>query len=469
MRPARPAVVVIGGVVAALGLVACAAPAHQAAAPVPLSPAVAAPPARSLYQRLGEKPAIAAVVDEFLRRVAADVRINGRFANTDVERLRGLLVEFFCAATGGPCVYSGRDMRTAHAGFQLIDEEFNALVEDLAAALAALKVPQAEQNEVLGALGPVRPDIVNPPPPPAASADPALIESAGAQVRSLQAAGQEQAAQVLAVAVSARVRGQRSYAEQLFSTVERMLQPPELPVLAPLFREGAPPRAVDPLITLPMSSPAQPKGAVGASDDDEPDATLKRGSLTGELRLRGSRQGAVGAVVLEPVSGRFAKRKPKQRVMEQRDRAFAPHILAVPVGSTVSFPNFDPIYHNVFSLAPVKPFDLGIYRDGESRSVTFDKEGVYRVGCNLHANMSAYVVVVKAPHYAVTDEAGRFRFRNLQPGKYNLRAWSDTTTKPVTRGLTVNVGENAVKLDVPEHGDDDLGADKFGMKRGKGP
>lgn len=466
MRPARPAVVAIVVVVAGLGLVACAGPAHPSRAAVPLPPLAAAPP-RTLYERLGEKPAIAAVVAQLLTRVAADLRINGRFSNTDVEHLRGALIEFLCVATGGPCVYTGRDMITAHAGFQLIDEEFNALVDDLTGALVALKVPPAEQREVLGAVGPLRADIVNPPPPSAASADPALVESADAQVRSLRAAGQDQAADLLAVAVRARVHGQRSYAEQLFSTVERMLQPPALPALDRLFREGAPPRVVDPVIAVAANAPAQPRTA-GTSEDDDPDPVPKRGALAGELRRPGG-QPAIGAVVLEPASGRFSKRKPKQRVMEQRDRAFAPHILAVPVGSTVSFPNFDPVYHNVFSLTPAKPFDLGIYRNGESRGITFDTEGFYRIGCNLHANMHAYVVVVKAPHYAVTDEAGRFRFRGLAPGKYNVRAWSDTSTAPIARALTVSAGENTVTLDVPARGGDDLGTDKFGMKRGKGP
>ena len=80
--------------------------------------------------------------------------------------------------------------------------------------------------------------------------------------------------------------------------------------------------------------------------------------------------------------------------MEQRNREFAPHILAVPVGSTVAFPNFDTIYHNVFSRSEAAPFDLGIYSNGQSRELTFDKDGIVRLGCNLHSNMSAYVVVV---------------------------------------------------------------------------
>src|SRR6185295_17355955 len=98
-----------------------------------------------------------------------------------------------------------------------------------------------------------------------------------------------------------------------------------------------------------------------------------RAALAGQLRSSGQTGDAViGVVVLDPVDGKFAPRTPKQRIIEQRGRRFAPHVLAVPVGSTVSFPNFDPFFHNVFSLSPMRSFDLGIYRSGESREVTFD-------------------------------------------------------------------------------------------------
>ena len=94
--------------------------------------------------------------------------------------------------------------------------------------------------------------------------------------------------------------------------------------------------------------------------------------------------------------------------------------MAVPVGSTVSFPNFDTIYHNVFSLSKTKPFDLGMYKSGETREVKVDKPGIVRLGCNIHANMSAYIVVVDAPHYVV-DADGAFEFKNLAPGKYKVQ------------------------------------------------
>jgi hemoglobin len=122
----------------------------------------AAKPETSLYQRLGGREAITAVVDDFVANVAADSRINGRFANTDLPRLKRLLVEQICQGSGGPCVYTGRDMKTTHAGMGIKDAEFDALVEDLVQSLDKHKVPAAEKEELLGILGPMKADIVEP-------------------------------------------------------------------------------------------------------------------------------------------------------------------------------------------------------------------------------------------------------------------------------------------------------------------
>ncbi len=114
----------------------------------------------SLYQRLGGLDAITAVVDSFSARCAGDDRINGKFARTDIPRLRKMLVDQVCEATGGPCTYTGRDMREAHDGMRVTAGEFDALVEDLVATLDEFDVPKAEQEELLGLLGPMRGDIV---------------------------------------------------------------------------------------------------------------------------------------------------------------------------------------------------------------------------------------------------------------------------------------------------------------------
>lgn len=118
---------------------------------------------RSLYDRLGGKTAIIAVIDTFVARVAADARINKKFARSDIPRVKAMLVEQVCAQTGGPCTYSGRPMKEAHRNMRVTEGEFNALVEDLTATLNQFKVPAREQNELLTALGSMKGDIVEVP------------------------------------------------------------------------------------------------------------------------------------------------------------------------------------------------------------------------------------------------------------------------------------------------------------------
>ena len=117
-------------------------------------------PQKSLYDRLGGQPAITAVVDDFVGNVAADNRINGFFARTDIPRLKKNLVDQICQGTGGPCTYTGRDMKTAHKGMNITDAQFNALVEDLKKSLDKFKVPEKEQGDLLAVLGPMKPQIV---------------------------------------------------------------------------------------------------------------------------------------------------------------------------------------------------------------------------------------------------------------------------------------------------------------------
>jgi hemoglobin len=116
---------------------------------------------KSLYDRLGGKPAITAVVDDFIGNVAGDTRINKRFATADIPRLKRMLVDQICQASGGPCTYTGASMKDAHKGMKITDAEFNALVEDLVKSLDKFKVGTQEKNDLLGALGGMKPDIVN--------------------------------------------------------------------------------------------------------------------------------------------------------------------------------------------------------------------------------------------------------------------------------------------------------------------
>jgi hemoglobin len=114
----------------------------------------------SLYERLGGLDAITAVVDSFVPRCAGDGRINAKFARTDVPRLKKMLVDQVCEATGGPCTYTGRTMKEAHDGMGVTAGEFDALVEDLVATLNEFDVPKAEQDELLELLAPMRGEIV---------------------------------------------------------------------------------------------------------------------------------------------------------------------------------------------------------------------------------------------------------------------------------------------------------------------
>jgi hemoglobin len=132
----------------------------------------------TLYERLGGKDAITAVVDDFVARCAADERINGKFARTDIGRLTRMLVDQICQASGGPCTYEGRDMRETHDGMGVTAGEFDALVEDLVATLNQFSVPKPEQDELLGLLGPMRSDIVEVESPETGTPLPATYQNA---------------------------------------------------------------------------------------------------------------------------------------------------------------------------------------------------------------------------------------------------------------------------------------------------
>ena len=290
-----------------------------------------------------------------------------------------------------------------------------------------------------------------------------------------------EAADQLDKAAAALANGNKNLAEQLFSTAELLVGPDALASIAPSFRDGAPPRVQTPTQKIDLAAPAQPK-TVGSSDQDDADAKVppppQYGTLTGSIQIDGKALGgAFGLVTLEPASGKFKPRQAKHRVIEQRNREFLPHLMAIPVGSTIAFPNFDSVFHNVFSTSPVGAFDLGLYKAGEAREYTFEKEGIIHLGCNLHANMSAYIVVVSQPFFVITDDTGKFAFRHIPPGKYKLKAWSERSKVPVTKELAIKVGKNEADIGVAS---DAAGApcrndpskwcpanapDKFGAKR----
>jgi len=121
----------------------------------------------------------------------------------------------------------------------------------------------------------------------------------------------------------------------------------------------------------------------------------------------------------------FPDPEPQRATMDQRNETFVPHVLAITVGTTVDFPNSDNTYHNVFSLRGPRPFDLGRYAAGHSKSVRFDRPGIVRVFCEIHSHMSAFVLVFNHRYFAVTSADGRYQITRVPPGRYTLVAWNE--------------------------------------------
>jgi plastocyanin len=132
----------------------------------------------------------------------------------------------------------------------------------------------------------------------------------------------------------------------------------------------------------------------------------------------------------------------------QRNKTFEPHVLVVQVGSEVQFPNKDPYLHNVFSLFDGKRFDLGFYEAGSSRSVHFDKAGISFLFCNIHPDMSAVVVAVETPYFALSDRSGRVAISNVPNGRYRLRVWYERSVAQDLDALSrmVTISDSARSL-----------------------
>lgn len=132
----------------------------------------------------------------------------------------------------------------------------------------------------------------------------------------------------------------------------------------------------------------------------------------------------------------------------QKDKSFHPSLLVIPVGGKVEFPNHDPFFHNVFSLFEGKRFDLGLYESGTTRFVQFDKPGISFIFCNIHAQMSAVVIAVATPYYAISNARGDLRLPDVPPGRYALQlfhsAVPNDALRALTREITVSPGETTL-------------------------
>jgi len=156
---------------------------------------------------------------------------------------------------------------------------------------------------------------------------------------------------------------------------------------------------------------------------------------------------------LTPTDGTVIPPKPVAQPSErprlvQKDKSFHPHVLIVPVGSLVQFPNHDPFFHNVFSLFEGKRFDLGLYEAGSTRDVLFDRQGISYIFCNIHAEMSAVVIALNTPYFAISDRRGQVLIPKVVPGHYILHVWYEgalpDALSALTREITVPEGTSTL-------------------------
>ncbi len=186
------------------------------------------------------------------------------------------------------------------------------------------------------------------------------------------------------------------------------------------------------------------------------------GTISGTITAKGLRSPANILVYLAKGPSVSVDITATQFVMDQQDLTFSPHVLPVLVGSTVNFPNNDKVNHNVFSLSRTQKFNLGSYKSGESKTVLFDKPGIVEVRCDVHAEMLAYILVMKSPFWAVTDARGRFEIPDsksleqnnikgitgLPAGKYVIKTWHEKLKTHKKSALVPTDGQVSVRLNI---------------------
>ncbi len=168
------------------------------------------------------------------------------------------------------------------------------------------------------------------------------------------------------------------------------------------------------------------------------------GSITGKVKVFRARRSADVVVYLQDVPGTFKPSEKHPRI-DQKDLIFIPHVLPVIVGTKVDFGNSDTVRHNVFSPSKAKRFNLGIYGSGKVREVTFDKPGIVTILCNVHTEMSAFIVILENPYFTLTGPEGEFTINNIPPGTYTIKTWHEKLkeqeqeiTLKQDEGMTIN-------------------------------
>ena len=186
------------------------------------------------------------------------------------------------------------------------------------------------------------------------------------------------------------------------------------------------------------------------------------GNIKGTVKVKGLRTPENILVYLTQAPPRAADLSKVKFVMDQRNLEFVPHVLPILVGATVDFPNNDKVNHNVFSMSRTKKFNLGSYPAGESKSVVFDKPGIVELRCDVHAEMAAYILVMKNPYFAVTDKQGHFEIpdsntleqtglsslKDLAPGKYFVKTWHEKLKTQKQAVVVPENGDVTIQLDL---------------------
>ena len=191
-------------------------------------------------------------------------------------------------------------------------------------------------------------------------------------------------------------------------------------------------------------------------------ANAVTGKIKGTVKVKGLRTPADIVVYLTKAPAADVDLSKAKFVMDQQNLEFIPHVLPIPVGSTVLFPNNDKVDHNVFSMSRTKKFNLGSYKPGESKKVIFDKPGIVEMRCDVHAEMAAYILVMKNPYFAVTDKKGYFEIpdagyskhaglenlADLPPGKYVVKTRHEKLKTQKQSIIIPDSGDVAVQLDL---------------------
>ncbi|MBS1812510.1 MAG: hypothetical protein JST84_30365 [Acidobacteria bacterium] len=168
--------------------------------------------------------------------------------------------------------------------------------------------------------------------------------------------------------------------------------------------------------------------------------------VNSKVKARNGKQDVSGVVAWLEAPGLTARPNRPRQTMNQRGKRFIPHVMVVEKGTEIDFPNSDPFFHNVFSLFNGKRFDLGLYASGESRPVLFNRVGISYIFCNIHPMMSAIVLILDSPYYAISDQNGALTIADVPEGKYQLKVWHERTTPQelAAQSRSINVSGNGV-------------------------